>query len=93
VTVPNGNQRGSAAQRRARRQWLLDEFGDGITAMCHLELSDECEMDLTLETLTVDRIVPACEGGRYVRGNIQPACRPCNDLQGARLRWRDRVYI
>jgi len=84
--VPNGNQRGSAATRRARKRWLLDTFGDGVTVMCHLEVSDECEMDLTLETLTVDRIVPGCEGGRYVRGNIQPACKPCNDLQGGRLR-------
>lgn len=88
--MPNGNQRGSAAERRRRRQWLLDEFGDGVTVMCHLELSDECEMDLTFETLTVDRIVPACEGGTYARGNIRPACRPCNDHQGGKLRWRAR---
>lgn len=85
--MPNGNQRGSAAERRLRRQWLLDTFGDGTTVMCHLELSDHCEMDLTIDTLTVDRIVPGRLGGRYARGNIQPACRPCNDYQGGKLRW------
>jgi 5-methylcytosine-specific restriction endonuclease McrA len=85
--MPNGNQRGSAAERRARRQWLLDTFGDGVTVMCFLELSDHCEMDLTIDTLTVDRIIPGRLGGRYVRGNIQPACRPCNDHQGGKLRW------
>jgi len=85
--MPNGNQRGSAADRRARKQWLLDHFGDGVTVMCHLELSDRCEMELTFATLTVDRIVPACRGGRYTRDNIRPACRPCNDSQGGKLRW------
>lgn len=83
--MPNGNQRGSAAERRRRRQWLLDVFGDGVEAMCCLEVSDRCEMLLTLDTLTVDRIVPGCEGGRYVRGNIQPACKPCQDSQGGRV--------
>lgn len=85
--MPNGNVRGNAAARRARRQWLLDTFGDGVTVMCHLELSDRCEMDLTIDTLTVDRIVPGHLGGRYVRGNIRPACRPCQDHQGGKLRW------
>lgn len=85
--MPNGNERGSAEGRRRRKQWLLDTFGDGTTVMCHLELSDRCEMDLTFETLTVERIVPGCQGGRYVRGNIVPACRPCQDHQGGKLRW------
>lgn len=88
--MPNGNQRGSAAERRRRRQWLLDVFGDGVTVMCHLEVSDYCLMDLDIHTVTVDRVVPACEGGRYVRGNIQPACRPCSDRQGGLLRAEQR---
>lgn len=83
--MPNGNQRGSAADRRARKQWLLDTFGDGTEAMCHLELSDRCEMVVTLATISVDRIVPGHLGGRYTRDNIQPACKPCNDVQGGRI--------
>lgn len=86
--MPNGNVRGSAAERRRRKQWLLDTFGDGTTAMCHLELSDRCEMDLTFATLTVERVVPGCQGGRYTRDNIIPACRPCQDHQGGKLRHR-----
>lgn len=86
--MPNGNVRGSAADRRRRKQWLLDVFGDGVEVMCHLEVSDACEMALTFETLTVDRIVPGCLGGRYTRDNIRPACRPCQDSQGGKLAHR-----
>lgn len=83
----NGNCSGNAEGRRRRKQWLLDEFGDGVTVMCHLEVSDRCEMDLTFATLTVDRIVPGVLGGRYTRDNIQPACGPCNSEHGGLLRW------
>lgn len=77
----NGNVRGSAAQRRARKQWLLDIWGDGIEAPCHY-----CAAVLTFLTLTVDRVIPGCRGGRYVRGNIRPACAPCNSVHGGTLR-------
>ena len=83
--MPNGNVRGSAQDRRRRKQWLLDTFGDGTEVMCHLEVSDQCEMVLTFETLTVDRVVPGCLGGRYTRNNIRPACGPCQDHQGGKL--------
>lgn len=45
-----------------------------------------CGALLTVETVTVDRIVPGCQGGRYVRGNIRPACGPCNSETGGALR-------
>jgi 5-methylcytosine-specific restriction endonuclease McrA len=86
--MPNGNQRGSAEDRRRRKQWLLDTFGDGVEVMCHLEVSDQCLMVLTFETLTVDRVVPGCLGGRYTRDNIRPACGPCQDHQGGKLAHR-----
>lgn len=44
-----------------------------------------CGALLTLDTVTVDRIVPGCNGGRYVRNNIRPACGGCNSETGARL--------
>ncbi len=79
----NGNDRGNATARRARKVWLLNEFGDGTTAPCAFA----CGAVVTLETLTVDRFpTPGCQGGRYVRGNIRPACGPCNSLHGATLR-------
>jgi hypothetical protein len=35
---------------------------------------------VTANTLTVDRIEP---GGSYAHDNIRPACRPCQNKQGA----------
>lgn len=79
----NTNERGNAAARRARKAWLLAQFGDGTMAPC----SFGCNTLVTLETITVDRYpVPGCHGGRYVQGNIRPACGPCNSSHGGRLR-------
>lgn len=79
----NRNDRGSSADRRARRQWLLNEFGDGVTVACAFE----CGTLLTFETITVDRYpVAGCDGGRYTRDNIRPACGTCNSSHGGRLR-------
>jgi len=79
----NGNARGSAAARRARKLWLLMTFGDGTSAPC----SFGCGTVLTLETITVDRYpIPGCQGGRYVQGNIRPACGTCNSVNGGALR-------
>jgi 5-methylcytosine-specific restriction endonuclease McrA len=41
-----------------------------------------CGELLTLETVTVDRIKPGCQGGTYRRNNIRPACGPCNTETG-----------
>jgi hypothetical protein len=76
-----GETRGSASDRRARKRWLLATFGDGETCPCFA-----CGVTLTHITLTVDRIVPGALGGRYVRGNIRPACRRCNCSIGATVR-------
>jgi 5-methylcytosine-specific restriction endonuclease McrA len=65
--------RGNATDRRRRRQWLLDTFGDGTTCPCF-----DCGRALTSTTLTVDRIKPGALGGRYTRNNIRPACHGCN---------------
>ena len=38
---------------------------------------------LTFKTMTVDRFpLAGVDGGRYVRGNIRPACGPCNSSDG-----------
>lgn len=37
-------------------------------------------------SLTVDRIKPGCQGGKYVRGNIRPACERCNSETGGATR-------
>lgn len=80
----NSNARGSSHDRRSRRLWLVMTFesdcGPG-TCRCY-----RCGALLTLSTVTVDRIVPGCKGGRYVRNNIRPACSGCNSETGGRLR-------
>lgn len=93
------NERGSAASRRARREWLLQTYradvdlidlGDGTLEVV-VELGDgkpacrcfRCGLLLTVKTLTVDRIIPGCKGGTYRRGNIRPACLRCNKIIGA----------
>lgn len=77
----NTNDRGSSYARRARKQWLLDEFGDGTEAECSF-----CHRTVTFSTISVDRYpIPGCEGGRYVKGNIRPSCNSCNSKDGGLL--------
>lgn len=64
------DRRGKARERRARKRWLLKEFGDGVTCPCTW-----CGKTLTFTTLQQDRLVP---GGPYRRDNLVPACGPCN---------------
>jgi hypothetical protein len=115
----NSNQRGSAAERRRRKQWLVEtyradvdllvlHFDNGhVTEPDHYVLDPEyirghehvieveivsacrcyrCGKLLTVETVTVDRIIPGCQGGTYRRENIRPACGFCNSSTGGRTR-------
>lgn len=75
------DSRGSAEDRRRRKQYLLDVYGDGSTVKCWL-----CGLMLTYATLTVDRVVPGAYGGRYIRKNIRPACGPCNSRDGNEIK-------
>lgn len=76
----NTNARGSAESRRRRKAWLLDHFGDGLTAPCW-----ECGATVTAETCIADRIIPGVDGGSYRRDNIRPHCRRCSEAQGGRM--------
>jgi hypothetical protein len=44
-----------------------------------------CGTLLTVETVTVDRIIPGAAGGTYRRTNIRPACGRCNSETGGAL--------
>jgi hypothetical protein len=98
----NQNARGNAADRARRRAWLVetyradqdvqmvDPFGTptmlGIGApacRCY-----RCGTLLTVDTVTVDRIIPGCHGGTYRRNNIRPACSSCNSITGSTTRKR-----
>lgn len=76
------DKRSNNKARKVRRAWLLTEFDTDLgpgKARCHLKISAQCARVVDEVTLSVDRIVM---GGSYRRGNIQPACKPCQDRQG-----------
>lgn len=89
----NGNSSGSNRDRARRRAWLVDTYGwrlpDGsgivLCWKCHVTLLQDDDPEAPGQSVTVDRIVPGCRGGRYVHGNIRPACSPCNTSDGGRL--------
>lgn len=87
----NRNERGNTTVRRARKQWLLDTFGDGDTAPCSLTWDENCLGTVDRTTLTVDRIIPGIENGTYAHDNIQPACGPCNSRHGSYLREQRKI--
>lgn len=77
------DRRGNNRDRRRRKQWLLNHFGDGKTVECALKLADDCPGTLTLHTVTAERMIPGCQGGSYRHSNLLPACLPCNIARGA----------
>jgi 5-methylcytosine-specific restriction endonuclease McrA len=79
--MTNRNQRGSSYDRRARKEWIFSTYGvDGIVT-CRF-----CAVPMLPEDCTVDCLTPRSRGGAYRRDNVGPACRPCQDEQGVRLR-------
>jgi hypothetical protein len=76
----NTNSRGNSRDRRRRREYLINTFGDGVTCVC-----SHCPTVLTIETVNVDRVTPGWKGGRYTRDNIRPSCAPCGSEQGGRM--------
>lgn len=85
-STSNKNITGSAADRRKRKQWLLDTFGDGETAKCEIRCHPDCLEFVDFDTLWVDRYpTPGVYGGKYTRDNIRPSCPVCNMSDGGKL--------
>lgn len=87
----NSHSRGSSEDRRRRRAWLVLTFGWPLLGIvlcyrCHVPLLQDEDPAAPGQAVTVDRIVPGCRGGRYVRGNIRPACGACNSETGGGTR-------
>lgn len=70
------DHRGNSRDRAARRAWIASTMGVNGWVYCHL-----CgkRLKASASTWHVDRFpVPGHKGGRYIRGNIRPACPKCN---------------
>lgn len=77
--------RGSARNRRDRKNWLLSAKsgfgGNGHSVKC-----THCPEILTFATVQADRKIPGFQWikihgsakGSYRRENVQPSCGPCN---------------
>lgn len=89
----NRNDRGSSYQRRRRREWLVETFGDGELVACHLQRSPHCLYVLDVDNVSPDRLRLGVDGGSYRRGNIRPACLPCQRHQGGEVGPRRRAEL
>jgi hypothetical protein len=58
---------------------MLGHFGDGRQAPCQ-----HCGSPVTFETMEVDRWII---GGKYVRANVVPSCKPCNRERSDNRAW------
>ena len=69
-----GELRGNSSDRRRRKIYLINTFGNGKNVPCF-----HCGRKLSYDTMEVDRH-PVCghNGGRYVKENVVPACNECN---------------
>ncbi|MEV6413879.1 HNH endonuclease signature motif containing protein [Kribbella sp. NPDC051718] len=99
----NGNVSGSSYDRRRRRAWLVETYRADVdlyvntygeftptepsSVSIHACRCYRCGELLTVDTVTVDRIIPGCKGGTYRRNNIRPACGSCNSITGNQVRW------
>jgi hypothetical protein len=75
-----GDGRGSNGDRRKRRWWLVSPEsgfnGDGESVPCFWDCGRRVYAETWLgPVVEADRVIA---GGSYRRGNIVPACRPCN---------------
>lgn len=81
----NRNDRGSSYSRRRRREWLVEQFGDGLFVACFLQSSPYCLYVLDVDNVSADRLRLGVDGGSYRRGNIRPSCGPCQADQGGEV--------
>ena len=64
------------ARELRKSDWWRCELAKG---KCHY-----CGQSFPARELTMDHIVPVVRGGRSTRGNVVPACAPCNATKKCR---------
>lgn len=72
---------------------LADDTNIDLLAVVPACRCYRCGKLLTYDTLTVDRIIPGCKGGKYRRDNIRPSCSDCANKQGGELRAETRSSV
>lgn len=81
MSAPSRQVRGNSYDRRRRREWIIEQFGERGTCGRVWVRCEHCKTRMLARSRKwqVDRF-PLCghAGGRYVRGNIVPACSQCN---------------
>lgn len=73
------------------RAWLFDAWSVHLGDMVFVTSCQECGIQLTLGTMSVDHYpIPACLGGRYHKNNARPLCANCNHTDGVAIGRMDR---
>lgn len=72
-----------AHETRARKLGIPYDLIDLRTVYAHHHgICGICHESVSLETFTIDHIVPVSRGGPHLFENLQPAHRACNSLKG-----------
>ncbi|MCF6157090.1 MAG: HNH endonuclease [wastewater metagenome] len=61
------------AKRLRKTQWWKNKITNGI---CNY-----CQGKFIPDELTMDHVIPLSRGGRSIKGNIVPSCKPCNNMK------------
>lgn len=85
----------AAEDRETRLNWIQKHGGIHATWECYLKISPMCIRFLTIETLTIEHVVPKGRGSKYRHdiNNLRPACQPCNSQKGSStLEYLSKTY-
>ena len=87
TSTSHANERGNAAQRRARKVRLVADYGwpDEVEPEWSLACCWLCAVPMVMAEITVDRALPGIQGGTYAYTNCRPCCLACNLERGGRL--------
>ena len=67
----------SKARELRKTQWWRQQIGPGL---CY-----HCGQKVPADTLTMDHLLPISRGGKSVKKNCVPACKPCNTAKSASI--------
>ena len=74
-----------------RRKWTDEEKHDTLKA-CGSRCAC-CNKKLTLETLTMEHVVPISKGGENISENLVALCSHCNSTKSNKLCWPKGYYM